>query len=137
MGRPYVQMAQVLCEPLVCTAQGYTGRPICSKRPAGMGLAMERGNVPKVLQISKTSKERGIFPPRPPQGFGLTRKRVSAERSALAAAGRRPPPPRLELFHLQNFAHTIWRGPIPWSLREQKLSGKCHIAVTKWQCIPS
>ena len=39
----------------------------------------------KILQIAKAQKSGGMFPPHPP-GFGLTRKRVSAERSALANA---------------------------------------------------
>src|SRR5208283_1146695 len=43
--------------------------------------------VRKILQIAKAQKSGGMFPPHPP-AFGLTRKRVKAERSALAAAGR-------------------------------------------------
>ncbi len=39
-------------------------------------------------------KRAGEGFPRTPQHCGLTRRRVSAERSALAAVGRRPPPQR-------------------------------------------
>jgi PIN domain nuclease of toxin-antitoxin system len=48
----------------------------------------------KFRKLRKTQKSGGNIFPRTPQDFGLTRKRVSAERSALAAVGRRPPPQR-------------------------------------------
>jgi hypothetical protein len=44
----------------------------------------------KFCKFRKTSQSAEIVSPAPPQDFGLTRKRVSAERSALAAVAEGP-----------------------------------------------
>ncbi len=64
--------------------------------PGCRGEKGDSGNVPKVLQISKNSKERGeCFPPHPP--------RISATGGAAPHTWQ-----SLELFYLHNFAHAIF-----------------------------
>src|SRR5208283_2330786 len=68
-------------------------QPRFGERPEQMRAGAGYDNVPKVLQISKSSKPLGNVFPVP---LRISASRASAERSALAAVGRRPPPRHTE-----------------------------------------